>query len=371
MSASAPARVGMRLAEVDTPALVLELDAFERNLRRLADAVAGRVRVRAHAKTHKCPEIARRQIAAGAVGVCCQKVSEAEALVEGGIGDVLVTNEVVGAPKIERLARLAARARIGVCVDDASNVRALDAAARTAGSKLDVYVEIDVGARRCGVAPGEPALELARVVAACEGLRFAGLQAYQGAAQHLRPIAERRAAIERAATEARRSRRLIEAAGIACPTVTGAGSGSFMFEIESGAYDEIQPGSYVFMDADYARNEWAAPLPGFEHALFVFATVMSRPTPARVVIDAGLKASSVDSGMPLPWERPGLAFTRASDEHGVIEVAPGAPAPALGDKLLLVPGHCDPTVNLHDWYVCMRGGKVEALWPIAARGAIT
>jgi len=372
MPARAPARIGMRLEEVDTPALVVELDAFERNLKRLADAVAGRgVRVRAHAKTHKCPEIAKRQIAAGAIGVCCQKVSEAVALVEGGIGDVLVSNEVVGVPKIERLAQLAKRAKIGVCADDANNVRALDAAARAAGARLDVYVEIDVGAHRCGVAPGEPALELARAVEACEGLRFAGLQAYHGAAQHLRPMAERRAAIERAASEARRTRRMIEAAGIACPSVTGAGSGSFMFEIESGAYDEIQPGSYIFMDADYAKNESAAPLPAFEHALFVLSTVMSRPAPERAMIDAGLKASSVDSGMPMVWERPGLKCVRASDEHGVIEVAPGAPSPALGDKILLVPGHCDPTVNLHDWYVCIRSGFVEDLWPITARGALT
>ncbi len=372
MAREAPARIGMRLEEVDTPALVLELDAFERNLKRLADAVAGRgVRVRAHAKTHKCPEIAQRQIAAGAVGMCCQKVAEAEALVDGGVGDVLVSNEVVGAAKIARLAQLASRAKIGVCVDDAGNARALDAAAGAVGATLDVYVEIDVGARRCGVAPGAPALALARAVVACRSLRFAGLQAYHGAAQHMRSMAERRAAIERASGEARRTRRMIEAAGIACPSVTGAGSGSFMFEIESGAYDEIQPGSYIFMDADYAKNEWAAPLPGFEHALFVLSTVMSRPAPGRVVLDAGHKASSVDSGMPLVWARPGLTYTRASDEHGVLDVAPGAAAPALGEKLLLVPGHCDPTVNLHDWFVGVRAKTVEALWPITARGAIT
>jgi D-threonine aldolase len=365
-----PASIGQRLDEVDTPALVVELDAFERNLRALTDAVAGRVRVRAHAKTHKCPEIARRQLAAGAVGVCCQKVSEAEAMVEGGIADVLVSNEVVGARKLERLAALAKRARIGVCVDDAANVRELAAAAAGAGVTLDAYVEIDVGARRCGVAPGEPALALAREVAARPELRFAGLQAYQGAAQHLRSMAERRAAIAAAARAARDTRGLIESAGIACPTVTGAGSGSFIFEIESGAFDEIQPGSYVFMDADYARNVWAAPLPRFEHALFVLATVMSRSAAGRAVLDAGLKASSVDSGLPTVWQRSGLRYARASDEHGVLEIEPGAPAPALGEKLLLVPGHCDPTVNLYDWYVCVRGGTVETLWPITARGAL-
>ena len=363
----APAAAGMRLEEVDTPALVLDLDAFERNLRRMQDAVAGSgIRVRAHAKAHKCPEIAQRQVAAGAVGVCCQKVSEAEALVEGGIADVLISNEIVGATKLARLAALSKRARIGICVDDPGNLRAIG----ESGARVDLYVEIDVGARRCGVAPGEPALALAREASAFASLRFAGLQAYQGAAQHVRSMAERRERISRAAEAARTTRKMIEAAGIACPIVTGGGSGTFMFEIESGAYDEIQPGSYVFMDADYARNEWADPLPRFEHSLFVLATVMSRPAPERIVVDAGLKASSVDSGLPQVWQVPGLTYTRASDEHGVVEVAPGRTPPALGDKLLLVPGHCDPTVNLYDWYVCVRAGRVEALWPITGRGAI-
>jgi D-serine deaminase-like pyridoxal phosphate-dependent protein len=362
----APASVGQPLAEVDTPALVLELDAFEANLATLARAVKGRdVRVRAHAKTHKCPEIARRQIAAGAVGVCCQKVSEAEALVDGGIGDVLVSNEVVGTAKLERLAALSRRARIGVCVDDASNVRAIAAS----GADVDVYVEIDVGMGRCGVAPGEPALALAREIGSA-ALRFAGLQAYHGRAQHVRSIEERAALIESAKQKVLFTRSLLEKAGIACPTVTGAGSGTFMFEVASGAWTEIQPGSYVFMDADYARNQWSAPLPRFEHALFVLSTVMSRPARDVAIVDAGLKASSVDSGMPLVWERPGLTYKSASDEHGRIEIAAGAAVPALGEKLLLVPGHCDPTVNLYDWYVCVRGGSVEALWPITARGAL-
>jgi len=371
---SAPATPGIALDAVDTPALVIDLDAFERNLARLGDSIAGRgVRLRAHAKTHKCAEIARRQVAAGAIGVCCQKVSEAEAMVAGGIEDVLVSNEVVGERKLARLAGLARRARLGVCVDDAGNVRALSAAVRRLAApdaQLDVYVEVDVGARRCGVAPGAPALALARAVAEAPGLRFAGLQAYQGSAQHLRSTAERRAAIARAAEAVRATRGAIEAAGIACPTVTGAGSGSYLYEVESGAWDEIQCGSYIFMDADYARNEWEPPLPRFEHALFVLSTVMSRPDPQRAVLDAGLKASSVDSGLPQVWGREGLRCTRVSDEHGVIEIAPGARAPALGEKLLLVPGHCDPTVNLYDWYVCVRGGVVEALWPISARGAV-
>jgi 3-hydroxy-D-aspartate aldolase len=371
MSQPAPASVGMRLEEVDTPALILELDAFETNLQRLADTVAGRVRVRAHAKTHKCPDVARRQIAAGAVGVCCQKVSEAEAMVAGGVADVLVSNEIVGARKLERLAALAGRARIGVCVDDAGNVRDLQAAAQRAGVTIDTYLELEVGMRRCGVAPGAPAVELARAVVASPHLRFAGLHAYHGRAQHIRSAEERRAVIVTAARHVKDTKAMLEQAGIACPIVTGAGTGTFMLEVELGAWDEIQPGSYAFMDHDYARNEWAPPMPRFEHALFVIATVMSRPDPALAILDAGLKASSVDSGMPAIWERPGLTYAHASDEHGFVEVAAGAAAPGLGEKLLLVPGHCDPTINLYDWYVCVRGGVVEALWPITARGAVT
>jgi D-serine deaminase-like pyridoxal phosphate-dependent protein len=222
--------------------------------------------------------------------------------------------------------------------------------------------------RRCGVAPGEPALALAREILMAPNLRFAGLHAYHGRAQHVRSIAERRASIERAADAVRATRALFKEHGIETPLVTGAGSGTFMFEVESGAWDEIQPGSYVFMDADYARNEWASPLPRFEHALFVLATVMSRPSPRVAIVDAGLKASSVDSGMPSVWGRDGLEYTHASDEHGWVE---GENPPPLGEKLLLVPGHCDPTVNLYDWYVCVRRGYVEDLWPITARGALT
>jgi D-serine deaminase-like pyridoxal phosphate-dependent protein len=363
MSQRPPASVGQRIEEVDTPALILDLDAFEKNLDTLNESVGGRVRVRAHAKTHKCPEIAKRQIAAGAIGVCCQKVSEAQALVEGGVRDVLVSNEIVGAAKIERLAALSQRARVGVCVDDIENLRQIAAI----GAQLDVYIELEVGMGRCGVAPGEPALALAREIAKAASLRFGGLHAYHGRAQHVRSVAERRASIERAADAVRRTKALFSQNGIDTPIVTGAGSGTFMFEVESGAWNEIQPGSYIFMDADYARNEWASPLPRFEHALFVLASVMSRPSPGLAIVDAGLKASSVDSGMPTVWGRNGLAYTKASDEHGWVE---GSPAPALGEKLLLVPGHCDPTVNLYDWYVCTRRGIVEELWAITARGAL-
>ena len=374
MSQTPPARVGDPIDAIDTPALVLELDAFEANLARMAAFVRGsRVRLRPHAKSHKCPEIAKRQIALGAVGICAQKTSEAEAFVDAGVGDVLVSNEVVGRAKLDRLARLAKRAKVSVCCDDAANARDISAAARAAGSTLDVLIEVDVGQHRCGVEPGEPAAALAKEIASLPGLRFAGLHAYHGGAQHLRSVEERRAAIEGAAALARATKWLIQSRGIPCPTVTGAGTGTFPFERSSGVYDEIQPGSYVFMDADYNRNAWADPaesFPKFEQSLFVLATVMSAPAPDRAVVDAGLKASSIDSGMPTLVGWPGVEYGKASDEHGVLAIAAGTLGPSLGERVWLVPGHCDPTVNLYDWIVCVRAGRVEALWPIAARGAV-
>ena len=365
-----PATVGMSSADVDTPALILDLDVFERNVTTMRDAVRGSgVRLRPHAKSHKCPEIAKRQLAAGAIGICCQKVSEAEAFVDAGIRDVLIANEVIGASKVKRVAQLARRARIAVCVDDARGVAELSQAADAAGVVIDVLVELDVGAGRCGVAPGEPAISLVRTVKAAPYLHFAGLQGYQGAAQHVRSGVERRAAIERAAALVAATRDALARYNIACDTITGAGTGSFMFETGSRVYNEIQPGSYIFMDADYARNDWTG-FPRFEQSLHILTTVMSTPARERVIVDAGLKASSIDSGMPLVAGWAGLEYTKASDEHGVVSVAAGSRAPVLGTKLRLVPGHCDPTVNLYDHIVVLRGDHVDAIWPVSARGAL-
>ncbi|SES91097.1 DSD1 family PLP-dependent enzyme [Variovorax sp. OV084] len=364
------ARPGDRLDAIDTPALVLDLDAFERNLARMAEALRGSgVRLRAHAKCHKTPEIALRQIALGATGICCQKVSEAAVFVEAGISDVLVTNQVMGETKLRHLAALARRARMGVLVDHPQQVQALVAVAQAEDVTLDVYVEVNVGANRCGVAPGEEAVRLAQQIAAGAPLRFMGLHCYHGPAQHLRAPQDRAAAIAAAAEAARTTRAAIEACGIAVERVTGAGTGSFLHERDSGVFNEIQAGSYVFMDRDYGDNQRGEHDIAFEHALFVRTTVMSRVTPERAIVDAGLKASSVDSGMPTVWQRPDLRYVKAADEHGAL-ATPDAAALSLGDQLMLVPGHCDPTVNLYDDLVCVRGERVEALWPIAARGAL-
>lgn len=378
MSVPPPARVGDSVAEIDTPALVIDLDAFERNLDRMARfAHDTGIRVRPHAKTHKSPAVAHAQIARGAVGQCCQKVAEAEVLVHAGIHNVLVSNQVVGAAKVARLAALARHAWIGVCADDPAQVRAYGEAARRAQVDLHVLVEIDVGAARCGVTPGDAAVELAKLIADTPGLSFEGLQAYHGSAQHIRGHRERRAAILTAAQAVQLTGEKMGAAGLDCRTIGGAGTGSFRFETETGLWNELQPGSYCFMDADYGRNldEEGKEKGEFENALFVASTVMSAVAPGRAVVDAGHKASAIDSGLPTVWRRPDVEYAGAADEHGKLSLGAKAAKPALGDRVWLVPGHVDPTVNLHDWYVGVRGGLedgvVECLWPVAARGAMT
>jgi D-serine deaminase-like pyridoxal phosphate-dependent protein len=293
-------------------------------------------------------------------------------MVQGGVPDVLVTNEVVGRQKLRRLAALAHIARVGVCADDPSQIRALDEAAGEAGVTLPVYVEVNMGGNRCGVEPGEPALALARQITQAPHLAFGGLQAYHGSAQHLRGWEERRQAIAAAADKAGRTRDLLAHHGIECPAVTGAGTGTFEFESASGVYTELQCGSYIFMDADYGRNldRDGTPTKAFEPSLFVWATVMSRPTDDRAIVDAGLKALAFDSGPPLVCDEPAATYERASDEHGRLGISGATNRLGLGDKIRLVPGHCDPTVNLYDWYVAIRANRVEQLWPITARGAV-
>ncbi|MCS6945520.1 MAG: DSD1 family PLP-dependent enzyme [Sutterellaceae bacterium] len=366
-----PAAKGDRLQDVDTPALILDLDRFETNLARMRAAAASfQVRLRPHAKSHKCVEIARRQIAAGAIGICCQKVGEAEVFVNAGIGDVLITNEVVGERKLQRLVQLARHhpnARLGVCVDNVQTARRLGALCMAQQARLDVYVDLDVGQNRTGVATPQEAVELARTVVACPRLTFMGLHAYAGNAQHRRGVPERRAAVEAATRKAAETRAALRAADLPCEVITGGGTGTFIYEAGSQIFSEIQPGSYVLMDVDYARNEQDQNAPRFEHALFILATVMSQRGD-RATLDAGLKAFSTDAGLPAPTFT-GWQVWSVSDEHTVLQRTGDGPSIKLGDKALLVPSHCDPTVNLHEWIVAVRKGAVEAVWPIDARGA--
>ena len=379
MSTAARPCLGDAVAAIETPALVIDLDAMERNLAAMADFARshGR-RLRPHAKMHKSAAIARLQIAAGAVGVCVQKTSEAEALAAAGIDDLYVSNEVIDPAKLARLATLALRIRLAIAVDSLEGIERLARAVRSAGSAVDVFVEIDVGQGRCGVAPAAGVALAHRVVAHSPpdgGLRFAGLQAYHGGAQHLRDAHDREAASRHAASLAQAARAGITAAGIACPLVTGAGTGTFDFDAASGVWGELQAGSYLFMDRDYADNAESPTAPRFEHALFVKSQVVSRGS-AHAVVDAGHKSHAIDSGLPRVWQRE-LDYSSGGDEHGILRPHPGALAaelPRLGDTVWLVPGHCDPTVNLHDRYLGVRGGliegHVETLWPIEARGCV-
>lgn len=369
----------MALADVDTPALLIDLDAFERNLQRMATLVSRYpgVRLRPHAKSHKSPIIALKQMALGAVGACCQKVSEAEVLVKGGVSDVLIANEIVGRRKHDRLAALAREAKVAVCADNAQTIAELNEAAARADVRLSVLVEIECGGKRCGIAPGKPAAELAERIAASANLSFGGLHAYYGTAQHFRADAERRAAIASAGECVKDTLAELGRAGLPCPIVTGAGTGTFELEAGSGIWNELQPGSYIFMDADYAKNKRAdgAPFDTFEHSLFVLVTVMGTPEKDRAVVDAGHKALGNDAGFPDIPSLPGAKYHRPSDEHGALDLTGCQQRPALGDKLLLIPGHCDPTVNLHDWYIGIRGlhtpdAHVAEVWSVAARGAV-
>ncbi len=368
-----PAKPGMAEADIQTPALVLDLDALERNIRKMGDYTkAHGMRHRVHGKMHKSVDVAKLQERlGGAVGVCCQKVSEAEVFARGGIRDILVSNQVRDPAKLDRLARMPGLgARVIVCVDDIDNVAELSAAATRHGTMLECLVEIDCGAGRCGVTTAAEVVAIARAIGGAGGLKFTGIQAYQGAMQHLDSYDDRKAKLDIAIAQVREAVDALKAEGIGCDLVSGGGTGSYYFESNSGVYNELQCGSYAFMDADYGRildkdgnridrGEW-------ENAFFILTQVMSHAKADKAIVDAGLKAQSVDSGLPVIFGRNDVEYVKCSDEHGVV-ADPGG-ALKVGDKLRLVPGHCDPTANVHDWYVGVRDGVVECVWPVSARG---
>ncbi|MDP3195562.1 3-hydroxy-D-aspartate aldolase BhcC [Tabrizicola sp.] len=368
-----PALPGMDEADIQTPCLVLDLDALERNIVKMGDyARSHGMRHRVHGKMHKSVDVAKLQERlGGSVGVCCQKVSEAEVFARGGIKDVLVSNQVRDPAKIDRLARLPKLgARTIVCVDDVANVADLSAAAVRHGTEIEVFVEIDCGAGRCGVKTPDEVVAIAQAVAAAPGLKFSGIQAYQGAMQHMDKYEDRKAKLDAAIAQVKGCVDALTAAGLKPDLVSGGGTGSYYFESTSGVYNELQCGSYAFMDADYGRildkdgnridrGEW-------ENALFILTSVMSHVKADKAICDAGLKAQSVDSGLPVIFGRDDVKYVKCSDEHGVIDDPQGVLK--VGDKLKLIPGHCDPTCNVHDWYVGVRNGKVESVWPVSARG---
>lgn len=348
-----PVVPGMDEADIQTPCLVLELDALERNVEKMgAYAKAHGMRHRVHGKMHKSVDVAKlQQKLGGAVGVCCQKVSEAEVFVRGGIKDVLVSNQIRDPRKLDRLARLPKLdARITVCVDDVANVPELSDAATRHGTGIECLVEIDCGAGRCGVATREAVVDIARAIEAAPNLKFAGIQAYQGAMQHIEAYAERKAKLDATIAQVKEALDALEAAGLKPELISGGGTGSYQFESKSGVYNELQCGSYAFMDADYGRildadgkrideAEW-------ENAFFLLTQVMSHAKADKAICDAGLKVQSVDSGLPVVFGRRDVEYIKCSDEHGVISDPDGVLK--VGEKLRLVPGHCDPTANVHD-----------------------
>jgi D-serine deaminase-like pyridoxal phosphate-dependent protein len=356
--------LGSGLEDIDTPALLLDREKLVANIERMAAFVgAGPVKLRPHAKTHKCVEIARLQLAAGAVGVTCAKVGEAAALADGGIDDILIANQIVGPIKIARLVELAKRCRVTVAVDDAGNVHALSDAAAAAGVELRCHVEVDVGMVRCGVRDGEAALELARLIAASPGLVFAGLQTYEGHLQNVVPLAERIALAERDMRRALRAKETVEAGGLPVEQVSGGGTGTYMVTGRLPWMTELQAGSYATMDAQYRAVGGA----DFENALTVLATVVSRPRPDKAIVDAGLKALTSDFGDPTVLVE-GAGWLDFSEEHGEIALAGPACDLRVGDKIEIVPRHGCTTVNLYDRYHVLEDGKLTAIWAITARG---
>lgn len=368
-----PAAVGMDEADIQTPCLILDLDALERNVKKMGDyAKAHNMRHRSHGKMHKSVDVQNLQEElGGAIGVCCQKVSEAEVFVRGGIKDVLVSNQVRNPAKIERLANLPKLgATITVCVDDVDNVAELSAAATKADTELNCYIEIDCGAGRCGVTTTEAVVEIAKAIDAAENLKFTGIQAYQGAMQHMDSFSDRKAKTQIAIDQVQEAIDALTEIGLKPEFVSGGGTGSYYFESNSGVFNELQCGSYAFMDADYGRildedgnridaGEW-------ENALFILTSVMSHAKTDKAIVDAGLKAQSVDSGLPFIYGRDDVEYVKCSDEHGVVSDPNGILE--INEKLKLVPGHCDPTCNVHDFYIGVRNGKVETVWPVSARG---
>lgn len=362
---------GTTLERVATPALLLDAGALDRNLERMRALTAGTgVALRPHAKTHKSPLIAHRQMALGAAGICCAKLAEAEVMAEWSVPDILITTPVIGRDKIARLVALAASGRMRVVVDDPVNVEALAQATSAARVTLDLVVEVDVGQGRCGVPPGDAAAALAEQIGRAGSLRFAGLQGYNGSIQGVVRAEERSAKVRASLDRLLESAHAVRRRGIEVPVLTGGGTGTCLLDLAAGGLTEVQPGSYVVMDTSYARVERDASgtaLP-FEPALTVLTTVVSRPTPERVIVDAGWKSASVDSGLPVVKGRPDLLFEFAGDEHGRI-TAPGRVLDLRpGDRVELLPSHCDTTINLYDEYVVASSGVVEAVWPVATRG---
>ena len=361
------------LDALPSPALIVDLETMERNLERMASHLGARgVGLRPHAKMHKCPEVARRQLARGAIGICTAKLAEAEVMRAAGIESILITSPVVAPAAIARLVALAVSSRdVRVVVDDADVVRRLGAAARARGIELRVLIDLDPDMGRTGIARGAPALALARTIADTAGVQLTGLQQYAGQLMHLAD-AKVRAERSRAAIAAGlETRDLITADGHALEVFTGGGTGTFDIDCEVAGVTDLQCGSYVFMDEEYAviGHGNAARFEVFEPALFVLVTAISQPRRGLITVDGGYKSFASDTVKPVAADLPGIRYHFGGDEHGILQLGEEAPTLRIGDRLRMVTPHCDPTINLYDWiYPVAADGRVHELWPIAARG---
>ncbi len=359
--------IGMHKTELDTPALLIDLDKFESNIQTMAAYFTTvNTMLRPHMKTHKTPIISHKQIAAGAIGVTCAKLGEAEAAIHAGIRDVLIANQIVGKQKIARLINLAKHSEIMVAVDSAENVQAISDAASAKGANVRMLVEVNVGMDRCGVEPGKPALELANVIHRCPNVSFEGLMGYEGHTVSRRDRTERTAAARAAIQLLIDAKHYLEKHDVAVPIMSGGGTGTFNITGSIPEMTEVQAGSYVFLDSTYGNVEGVGE--HFDCSLSVLATVVSRPSADRIIVDTGLKVLAKEFGIPQPIGVKGVEMTGLSEEHGKLQVSDENVSLNPGDKLEILPSHCCTTVNLHDRYYGIRNGIVESVWEIAARG---
>jgi D-serine deaminase-like pyridoxal phosphate-dependent protein len=358
--------------QLNTPALVIELEAFERNIHRMAQfARSAAIKLRPHTKTHKSLDVARRQIDAGAVGLCCVKIGEAEVLANACLTGLHITSPVVAPAGIARLIALTSRvANLTVVVDDIDNALQLARAAASVGTSLGVIIDIDPGSHRTGVASAEAALALARAIRAAPSLRYAGVQYYCGPEQHIQGFEERRSAIGKRADHLRTVIDRLSRGGAEPSIVTGGGTGTHQIDAALGLFTELQVGSYVFMDEQYLACECEPGTTPYETALFIDTRVVSANTPGLVTVDGGLKAFASDAGVPaiVAGAPAGSRYDFMGDEHGMVTLPPGARAPQRGDVITMTAPHCDPTVNLYDTFHVVQNGVLKELWPVSARG---
>ena len=362
-------------ADLPTPALIVDLDMLESNITKMASYLKAQGRAfRPHAKTHKCAEIAHRCLKAGAVGACAAKIGEAEVLSDKGVGGLLLTTAMVGQHRIERAVRLATKRPDTIfVVDNAQNASDMNVAARVAGKKLRVAVDLNVS-NRTGITPGEPAVGLVEHITKLANLQFAGIQSYAGSTAHIHGFEARKKGSEEAMGRAVETRRMLEKKGIACTWLSGGSTGTYNIDSHIDGVTEIQPGSFLFMDIEYNRiggKDTGEIYKDFQNSLKVLATVYSKPTDDFVIVDAGLKAFATDKPFtPEARELPGVKYTFSGDEHGKLDLRTAAKPVNLGDRVELVVPHCDPNVNLYDKMIAVRGEQVEAIWTIDARGKL-